>query len=261
MTEINHKLQLAAELAGRGKVSRRDFVQLALAAGLTLAAANTMFAKAVRAEPKKGGTLRIGLAHGADHRLAGSRPLFRPGHRHSLLGHAVEQPDRDRSRRQCGSRSRRELRAVRRRQEVGVQAAQGRHLPQRQDGDRRRRRRVATGITWARTRNRPPSRCSSRSQRSRPTARRRSSSSSTAAMPTSPTSPRDYHIPIMPAKDGGGVDWESGIRTGPYVLEKFEPGVIATFKRNPNYFKTGQGLVRRGRDARRSPTRRRAPTR
>ncbi|MGQ0486490.1 MAG: ABC transporter substrate-binding protein, partial [Hyphomicrobiales bacterium] len=61
----NHKLQMAAKLAGRGKISRREFTQLALASGLTLAAANTMFAKAARAEPKKGGTLRIGLAHGA----------------------------------------------------------------------------------------------------------------------------------------------------------------------------------------------------
>jgi len=46
----------------------------------------------------------------------------------------------------------------------------------------------------------------------------------------------DYHIPIMPAKDGGGVDWQSGIRTGPYILQKFEPGITAKMKRNPNYY-------------------------
>ena len=46
----------------------------------------------------------------------------------------------------------------------------------------------------------------------------------------------DYHLPIMPAKDGGGVDWESGVRTGPFTLEKFEPGVRAKMKRNPNYY-------------------------
>ena len=34
---------------------------------------------------------------------------------------------------------------------------------------------------------------------------------------------------------------QSGIRTGPYILEKFEPGVIATIKRNPNYFKSDKG--------------------
>ena len=65
MTELESKLGSAAKLAGQGKLSRRDFVQLALAAGLTVTAANAMFVRAVRAEPKKGGTLKIGLAHGA----------------------------------------------------------------------------------------------------------------------------------------------------------------------------------------------------
>jgi peptide/nickel transport system substrate-binding protein len=65
MTELESKLGSAAKLAGQGKLSRRDFVQLALATGLTVTAANAMFVSAVRAEPKKGGTLKIGLAHGA----------------------------------------------------------------------------------------------------------------------------------------------------------------------------------------------------
>src|SRR6188472_2660305 len=65
MTELDLKLASAAKLVGKGKVSRRDFMQFALAAGMTAAAANAMFVKAVRAEPKKGGTLKLGLAHGA----------------------------------------------------------------------------------------------------------------------------------------------------------------------------------------------------
>jgi len=48
----------------------------------------------------------------------------------------------------------------------------------------------------------------------------------------------DYHLPIMPAKDGGGVDWQSGIRTGAFILEHFEPGVSFKMKRNPNYYGT-----------------------
>ena len=36
-----------------------------MAAGFTVAAGNAMFIKAVRAEPKKGGSARFGLAHGA----------------------------------------------------------------------------------------------------------------------------------------------------------------------------------------------------
>jgi peptide/nickel transport system substrate-binding protein len=48
----------------------------------------------------------------------------------------------------------------------------------------------------------------------------------------------DYHLAIMPAKDGG-VDWQSGTGTGGYVLESYEPGVRTSMKRNPNYFKEG----------------------
>ena len=50
----------------------------------------------------------------------------------------------------------------------------------------------------------------------------------------------DYHVAIMPA-DGDGVDWKSGVGTGAYKLESFEPGVRTTFKRNPNYYKSGAG--------------------
>lgn len=42
----------------------------------------------------------------------------------------------------------------------------------------------------------------------------------------------DYHLSIMP--DG---KWEEGIGTGGYVLENFEPGVKATFKRFANYWR------------------------
>lgn len=49
----------------------------------------------------------------------------------------------------------------------------------------------------------------------------------------------DYHIPVMPQKDGV-ADWQSAVRTGPFVLERFEPGVRAKLKRNPNYHKNGK---------------------
>ena len=48
----------------------------------------------------------------------------------------------------------------------------------------------------------------------------------------------DYHIGIMPSKDGS-VDWQSGIGTGGYMLDGHEPGVRTGLKRNPNYFKKG----------------------
>ncbi|MFT7674092.1 MAG: peptide/nickel transport system substrate-binding protein [Gammaproteobacteria bacterium] len=52
-----------------------------------------------------------------------------------------------------------------------------------------------------------------------------------------PVTLSDYHLPILPEKDGK-MDWTSGIGTGGYTLEKYEPGVRALFKRAPNYFKS-----------------------
>jgi peptide/nickel transport system substrate-binding protein len=50
----------------------------------------------------------------------------------------------------------------------------------------------------------------------------------------------DYHIAMLPAKADGSADWQSGVRTGPYVFGHWEPGVRAELKRNPNYHKPGK---------------------
>jgi peptide/nickel transport system substrate-binding protein len=47
----------------------------------------------------------------------------------------------------------------------------------------------------------------------------------------------DYHLPICPAKDDGTPDWESGAGTGGYKLVSYEPGVNTVVERNPNYWK------------------------
>ncbi len=49
----------------------------------------------------------------------------------------------------------------------------------------------------------------------------------------------EYQLVICPAKAGGGIDWQSGIGTGGYVLDSFEPGVKALSHRNKNYWKEG----------------------
>ncbi len=49
----------------------------------------------------------------------------------------------------------------------------------------------------------------------------------------------DYHLSICPAGTSG-QEWEKGIGTGGYVLEKWEPGVRAFATRNPNYWKEGR---------------------
>ena len=47
----------------------------------------------------------------------------------------------------------------------------------------------------------------------------------------------DYHFVIMPAKADGTLDWQSGMGTGGYVLENFEPGVRIVLKRRDDYWK------------------------
>ena len=49
----------------------------------------------------------------------------------------------------------------------------------------------------------------------------------------------DYHFVILPEFEGK-LDWQAGFGTGGYIIDRFEPGVRATFKRNPNYFKEGK---------------------
>jgi peptide/nickel transport system substrate-binding protein len=49
----------------------------------------------------------------------------------------------------------------------------------------------------------------------------------------------DYHIPIMPRNPDGTADWRSGVRTGPFVLESYQPGVSVKLKRFANYFHPG----------------------
>jgi peptide/nickel transport system substrate-binding protein len=49
MTEFEMKLKAAEKAVGLGKLSRRDFIQFAVASGVTLAAAQAMFTRAARA--------------------------------------------------------------------------------------------------------------------------------------------------------------------------------------------------------------------
>ena len=46
---------------------------------------------------------------------------------------------------------------------------------------------------------------------------------------------------IYPAKDNG-IDWQAG-GTGPYRIKNYEPGVRVDFERNPNYWKDGHAHV------------------
>lgn len=46
----------------------------------------------------------------------------------------------------------------------------------------------------------------------------------------------DYHLGIMPSKDGMPEDPTSGIGSGGYIVKEYEPGVRTILERNPNYY-------------------------
>ena len=55
-----------------------------------------------------------------------------------------------------------------------------------------------------------------------------------------PTIMGDFHLQIIPE---GHTDWTTFVGTGPYILEEFEPGVGFKASRNPNYWKENRAWV------------------
>lgn len=239
MTELESKLKLATKLAARGKVSRRDFVQLALAAGLTATAGNLMFIEAARAEPKKGGTARLGLAHGA------TTDVLDPG----------QFPDTFPQVSFWGSMAN-SLTEVDAAGNINPDAAESYESA---DGASKWMFKIRNGLTFHNGKS-VTANDVVESYRHHMTEDSRSAAKSLLAAVADikadgndtvvftlqagsadfPYLTSDYHLPILPAKDGGGIDWEAGIATGPFILEKFEPGVSTRLKRNPNYHKEGR---------------------
>jgi peptide/nickel transport system substrate-binding protein len=235
MSELKNKLALA----GRGKVSRRDFMQLAIATGLTVTAADALFVKAVRAQPRQGGVARFGLAHAAttDNLDPGSWPdtftqtAFWGAGCNSLtiIDHAGDiQPDLAES----------------------IEAA---------DGAKKWIVKLRRGATFHDGRPVTPDDivASYRHHMGEDTGSAAKSllEAVTDIQPDGPETvifslregnadfpyiASDYHLAIVPANDDGSADWQSGNWTGAFTLEEFEPGVSARLKRNPNYFKEGQ---------------------
>src|SRR6516165_10804662 len=222
-------------MAGKGKDSRRDFIQFALATGVTVAAAETMFVEAVRAAPKPGGSFKMALGHGAT--TDSLDPATYPDQFTGTVG--------------WGSIAN-SLTVVDYKGDIQLDLAES---VEHSDDAKQWIFKLRKGVTFHngktvtsndvvesfRWHMGKDSKSAAKSLLQDVTDIKADGPDTTVFTLKSgsadfPYIASDYHIPIMPAKDGGGVDWQSGIRTGPYVLEKFEPGVRATMKRNPNYY-------------------------
>jgi peptide/nickel transport system substrate-binding protein len=234
MNDMKEKLDAAKKLASRGKVSRRDFVQLAIAAGLSIPAANAMFVAAARAEPKKGGHFRIGTAHGTTSDSLDPATYIDPmmgtvGWGFSSNGLTEIDaagtiiPDLAESFEPSDGNK---VWAYTLRK--GVQFHNGKDV-------------TADDVVASFQHHMGPDSSSAaksvlasiedvKADGNKVVFRLKGSNGDFPYLTS------DYHLPIVPAKDGK-ADWQSSVRTGPYKIEKVEPGVRAHLTRNPSYYR------------------------
>jgi peptide/nickel transport system substrate-binding protein len=224
----------ASKLAAAGKLSRREFVEFAVASGLTATVADTMFNAAARAEPKRGGLMRMALGHGAtsDSLDPATYPdAFTGTVGWGSLSNSLTEVDWK------GDINPDLAESIDVSEDAKVWVFKLRRGLTFHNGKSVTADDVVESFRWHMGEN----------SKSAAKALLKEISDIKADGPETivfklsggsadfPYITSDYHIPIMPAKAGGGVDWQSGIRTGPYMLEKWDPGVSAKMKRNPNY--------------------------
>ena len=235
MTEFEHKLAQAQKAVGLGKLSRRDFMQFTMAAGITLAASQALFATAARAAPKKGGAFKAGLGHGATTDSLDPATWangFNGNFGKSIMGAALVQ-----------------------------QNSKGETVPhvaesfEPSNGAQKWVFKIRQGITFHDGRSLTAddvvntinyhigadSKSPVKSVLSSVTGVKADGKDKVifdlkGGNADFPALLSDYHLAIYPSKDGK-IDFAKGIGAGPYILKNFEPGVKLQAERNPNYFK------------------------
>ncbi len=235
MNEFESKLKQASKLVGQGRLSRRDFMQFLMASGVTAATANTMFATAARAEPKKGGIFKVAVGHGQTTDTLDPATWsngFTFGFGKSVMGAPLVQVDSKNTAQPHVAES--------------FEPA---------DGAKKWIFKIRKGVTFhnGKTLNAddvvatlnyhlgPDSKSPAKSVLSSVTSVKADGPDTvvfelTGGNADFPFLLSDYHLSMYPS-EGGKIQWEKGIGAGPYMVTSFEPGVKLVGERNPNYFK------------------------
>lgn len=218
----------------RGRINRREFIQLAAAAGLTIPLADAMYSRALAATPKKGGKLRLGISWGA------STNTLDPA---SILDSHVG----------CINLSLRStLMQVGEKGEITYDLAEA-HEPS--DQAKTWAFTVRKGVTFHNGKSLTPNDVIATIRHHMGPNSKSSAKSVVAEIDDIkadgdkvifklkggnadfPYALSEHRLAIMPAKENGEADWQSGIGTGPYSLVDFRPGEVMHGKRNANYFR------------------------
>ena len=218
----------------RGRMSRREFIQLGIAAGLSVSAADSVFAATAASTPKKGGSFKIAMGHG------GTKDTYDPAtwadsftaDMGTTFGNNLASidpknnpvPDLAESF-EPSDGAKKWVFKLRK----GVTFHNGKALDA---GD------VVATFNYHRDEK---AKSAVKSVLSGVTDIKADGGNVVFTLKDAnadfPYLTSDYHLPIFAAKDGK-IDFSAGIGTGPYVTTKFEPGVRYTAKRNPNYHHT-----------------------
>jgi peptide/nickel transport system substrate-binding protein len=236
MTEFEFKLALAKKSVARGRTTRREFMQLAMAAGFSAAAAGTMFTTAARSQAKSGGHFRAGIGHGATtdtfdpatwahgmnfawgKGLTGA-PLVRIDQKANVVGYLAESME-------PADGAKKWIFKIR----SGVQFHNGKSVT------------AEDVVATVNYHTGPDSKSPGKALLGAVTSVKADGPTTVVFELSGPNADfpyllSAYQFPIL-ASEGGKVD-TSGNGAGPYILEKFEPGVRAIFKKNPNAFAPG----------------------
>ena len=219
-----------------GRIGRREFMMGALASGVSMSAAGAMADKALAASPKQGGRFRIGLGHGSttdnfdpatvenDFTIMGTW-VFR-GHltevdeNDKLTGDLAESWDVSDDAKTWVFKLR-----------DGVEFHNGKTLDandvvasinhHRGEDSKSAAKPIVASVADIKA-----------------TDKNEVTVVLDAGNADFPFIVSDYHLAIMPADSEGKVDWTNHIGTGGYVLEEWDPGIRAFFKKNPNFYKS-----------------------
>ncbi|MBI1385055.1 MAG: peptide ABC transporter substrate-binding protein [Rhizobiales bacterium] len=224
--------------AGKGRMNRREFVQLAIAAGVTATAAETMFSTAARAEPKKGGHFVNALTGG------GTKDVLDPAQ--TLDSYMINV---------SSGQLRNNL------IEIGPDGQLTAELAESWEGSDNAATwafKIRKGVEFHNGRTMTPNDVVASFNHHRGENTKSAASGLTKQIKDVkadgdmviftleggnadwPAITSDYHLTICPANDDGSMDWQSGVGTGGYALENFDPGVSTKVRRNPNYWKEGR---------------------
>jgi peptide/nickel transport system substrate-binding protein len=215
-------------------MNRREFIQFALAAGLTVSAAAAMFSQARAAAPKEGGRLRLAISWGSttdtlDPALSLDNYMFTLGLTvRSLLTQVDEKGGIGTDLAESFEPSNgAKVWAFKMRK--GVAFHNGKALT------------PADVIASIRHHMGPNSKSAVRSFVSQVEDIKADGDNVVFTLKGGnadfPYVLNDQRLQIMPATAAGDVDWQSGIGTGPYVLQEFKPGIRTRVTRNPHYFR------------------------